>query len=107
MITVHFVSAEGTRRDVQAAPGTSLMQAAVAADVDGIDAECGGSLICATCHVYVREPYASRLPAPDPDEQAMLEFAAADRRPQSRLSCQLRLTPDLDGLIVDVPDRQH
>ena len=106
-IVLHFVSVEGNRQSAEAKPGTSLMQAAVAANIAGIEADCGGLLTCATCHVYVREPFGSLLPPPDAEELAMLEFIAAERKPQSRLSCQLQLTLALDGLTVDLPDRQH
>ncbi|GAB3665693.1 2Fe-2S iron-sulfur cluster-binding protein [Ramlibacter alkalitolerans] len=88
-------------------PGQSLMQAAVAGNVKGIEADCGGLLTCATCHVYVREPFASRLDLPTEDEMGMLEFTASPRRAGSRLSCQIRLTPELDGLAVDLPESQH
>ena len=93
--------------EIQGRPGQSLMQAAVDANVKGIAADCGGSLICASCHVYVREPHASALPAPVGDELDMLDFTAAPRRENSRLSCQIELTEALDGLVVEVPDRQH
>ena len=92
---------------VEGRVGESLMQAAIAANAKGIEADCGGLLTCATCHVYVREPFASRLPPPQDDELAMLEFTAAPRRPGSRLSCQVALTPELDGLQVDLPESQH
>jgi 2Fe-2S ferredoxin len=83
------------------------MQAAVAANVAGIEADCGGLMTCGTCHVYVREPHASQLPAPTDDEQGMLDFTASPRRPNSRLSCQIELTDALDGLTVDLPPTQH
>ena len=83
------------------------MEAAVAANVQGIAADCGGMLTCGTCHVYVREPHASLLPAPAADELAMLEFVAALRRANSRLSCQIALTEALDGLTLDLPDTQY
>lgn len=88
-------------------PGKTLMRAAVAAGVEAIAADCGGVLTCATCHVYVREPFASRLPPPSDDELGMLEFTAAPRRPNSRLSCQIEITEALDGLAVDLPESQH
>ncbi|MEJ8840344.1 2Fe-2S iron-sulfur cluster-binding protein [Ramlibacter sp. AN1133] len=88
-------------------PGQSLMQAAVGHNVKGIEADCGGLLTCATCHVYVREPFASRLELPTEDEMGMLEFTASPRRPNSRLSCQIKLTAELDGLAVDLPESQH
>jgi 2Fe-2S ferredoxin len=109
MIKIHLVgpaSAPG-ETTLEAKAGESLMQAAVAANVQGIEADCGGLLTCATCHVYVREPFASRLPAPSDDELGMLEFTASPRRPNSRLSCQIELHEALDGLTVDLPDSQH
>lgn len=109
MITIHLVGpdAEPGETTLEAREGQSLMQAAVAANVHGIEADCGGLLTCATCHVYVREPFASRLPPPSEDELGMLEFTAAPRRANSRLSCQIQLTPALDGLTVDLPETQH
>jgi ferredoxin, 2Fe-2S len=83
------------------------MEAAVAANVPGIEADCGGLMTCATCHVLVREPFAARLPPPEPDELAMLEFTASPRQSNSRLSCQIELTEALDGLTVDLPPSQH
>lgn len=109
MITVHFVPAgdAGTPLPVRCKTGQSLMQAAVAAGVPGIEADCGGMMNCATCHVHVREPFADRLPAPGSEELAMLDFTASPRRANSRLSCQIQLTEALDGLTVDLPARQH
>jgi 2Fe-2S ferredoxin len=108
MITIQFVEAgEAAPIPVQCKTGQSLMQAAVAANVDGIEADCGGLMTCATCHVYVREPHASQLPAPSEDELGMLEFTAAPRKSNSRLSCQIALTEELDGLTVDLPASQH
>jgi 2Fe-2S ferredoxin len=107
MITVHLVAPDGAKTQLPCKTGTSLMQAAVAANVAGIEADCGGLMTCATCHVYVREPFASQLPAPSGDELGMLEFTAAERRPNSRLSCQIELTEALDGLTVDLPATQH
>jgi ferredoxin, 2Fe-2S len=92
---------------LDARPGQSLMQAAVARNVAGIAADCGGLLTCATCHVYVREPFASRLDLPSEDEEGMLAFTASPRRANSRLSCQIKLTPELDGLAVDLPESQY
>ena len=77
------------------------MQAAQSGGVDGIAADCGGSLTCATCHVIVREPWASQLPPPGADELAMLEFTAELRQPNSRLSCQIQLTDALTALQAD------
>jgi 2Fe-2S ferredoxin len=108
MITVHFVSpSPGKGCSVQARPGQSLMRAAVVAGVDGIAADCGGTLSCATCHVIVHEAWAARLPPPQADEIGMLGFTAAARQPTSRLSCQIQLSEALDGLTVDLPATQY
>jgi len=107
MIKVHLVPADrGEPITLQAKPGQTLMQAAVAANVHGIEAECGGLLTCATCHVYVREPFADQLPPPTEDELGMLAFTASPRQANSRLSCQVALEPELDGLTVDLPPAQ-
>lgn len=106
-ITVRLVSPIGDSTVLQAKPGQSLMQAAIAANVEGIEADCGGLMTCATCHVFVREPHASQLPEPGTDELGMLEFAASPPQPNSRLSCQIVLSPALDGLTVDLPPSQH
>jgi 2Fe-2S ferredoxin len=82
------------------------MMCAVSNDIDGIVAECGGSLMCATCHVYVDEAFADRLPAMTPDEDEMLEAAASERLPTSRLSCQIVMSDELDGLVVRLPETQ-
>ena len=104
MITVHLVDAAGVRHTVAAAAGQSLMRAAVDA---GIAADCGGCLSCATCHVFVDEPWLARLPPPSGDEEAMLAMTAAPRRPTSRLSCQIVLETALDGLTAGLPDTQY
>jgi len=107
MVTVRLVPAGGGEpTTLRCKPGQSLMQAAVDANVAGIEAECGGLLTCATCHVYVREPHLSRLPPAADDELAMLEFTASPRQPNSRLSCQLVLGESLDGLVADLPPAQ-
>lgn len=111
MITVHFIAHQlpggpGSAA-VSAKPGKTLMQAAQSAGVDGIAADCGGSLTCATCHVLVREPWASALPAPSAEERSMLEFTAEPAQANSRLACQIALTEVLDGLTVDLPGTQY
>lgn len=111
MITIHFIAnndpADGTSAHIQSKPGKTLMQAAQAAGVEGIAADCGGSLTCATCHVMVREPWASQLPPPGADELGMLDFTATPRQPNSRLACQIELNETLDGLTVDLPASQY
>jgi 2Fe-2S ferredoxin len=98
---------EGPPTELHGKPGQSLMEAAVAANLPGIEADCGGLMTCATCHIYVREPHASRLPPPVEDEKAMLAFTAAERQPHSRLSCQVVLGDATDGLEADLPHTQH
>ena len=107
MIQIRFIRADGTEQTIQARPGQSLMKAAMDADVRGIEADCGGSLTCATCHVMLDEPWIARLPAAIADERDMLDFAASPVEPGSRLSCQIRLTPELDGLVVRLPAQQY
>jgi ferredoxin, 2Fe-2S len=110
-ITVHFIEhrADGSTVDhtVEASAGQSLMRAALAAGIDGIAADCGGSLVCATCHVWVDAAWSDRLAPPTPQESAMLEFTAAPRRPDSRLSCQIPLDASLAGLEVQLPPTQY
>lgn len=107
MITIHLIAPDQSARELTCAPGQSLMKAAVDAGIEQIAADCGGTLTCATCHVYVDEAWADRLPAPVADESDMLDFAAAQVLPNSRLSCQIALTPALDGLVVHLPDTQY
>ncbi|RYX93291.1 MAG: 2Fe-2S iron-sulfur cluster binding domain-containing protein [Comamonadaceae bacterium] len=107
MITIHLVSAAGVATDITAKPGRSLMEAAIDAGAKGIAADCGGLLTCGTCHVFVREPSASQLPPADSEESGMLDFTAVAREPNSRLSCQIRLTEAMDGITVDLPATQY
>jgi len=107
MPTVVFVLPTGESRAVDVAPGTTLMTAAVKHGVDGIIGECGGVCMCATCHIYVREEFLARLPPIKDTEEAVLDVTNAERLPNSRLSCQIKMTDDLDGLTVDVPPSQR
>lgn len=102
-----FVAPDGLRREVHAAPGLTLMQAAVAHDVPGIDADCGGSCICATCHVFIVGDAMEKLVPADDMELAMLECAVGYEPQTSRLSCQLRIDDLPDGLEIAVPVSQH
>ncbi|MEO8203637.1 MAG: 2Fe-2S iron-sulfur cluster-binding protein [Betaproteobacteria bacterium] len=106
MPKITYVLVDGSRSEIEAATGASVMETAIKGNVRGIDAECGGCLSCATCHVYVDEEWATRLPAPEPDELDMLGFTAAERKPTSRLSCQVRLDASLDGIVVHIPPKQ-
>lgn len=103
MPQITYLLGNGTPRSIEAAVGSSVMEAAVKNNVPGIDAECGGCLSCATCHVYVDAGWAARLPEPDADEAQMLGYVVAERRGTSRLSCQLVISAALDGLVVQIP----
>jgi len=106
MPRVTYIEPDGHRVEVDVADGLSVMQGARDQDVQGIEAQCGGMCSCATCHCYVHEPWLERLPPATDEERVMLMNVAAERRPNSRLSCQLRLDTALDGLVVEFPDRQ-
>jgi ferredoxin, 2Fe-2S len=106
-IAVHLVEPDGRRHTLAALTGQSLMRAAVGADIDGIKADCGGVMTCATCHVYVHAAWLGRLPPPSRDEDAMLDMTAAPRASNSRLSCQIALAPELDGLTATLPATQY
>jgi len=106
MPRVTYIEPDGQARTLELDAGTTLMRGAVDAGVAGIEAQCGGLCACATCHCYVQEAWLDKLPPPLDDEKLMLSNVAAERRPNSRLSCQLIVEPALDGLTVEFPDRQ-
>jgi 2Fe-2S ferredoxin len=106
MPTIVYVQPDGSRSEVLATAGTSVMKNAVQNDVPGIVAECGGSLMCATCHVYIDPADVDRVPALTDEEDEMLEVTEAERRDTSRLSCQLTVEDTLDGFTVHVPEAQ-
>ena len=108
MPLVIYVEADGARHEVDVPLGENVMRGAVNNGVEGIVGECGGGLACATCHCYVDAAWADKVGGPSSDdERDMLESAAAEVRPTSRLSCQIVLTPELDGLVVELPERQY
>lgn len=107
MPKVVFLSVDGTETGVDARTGDSVMVAATQNGIGGIVAECGGNLSCATCHVWVREEFAALVgPAGDDLEEDLLDLAVTERRPGSRLSCQIVVTEELDGLTVEIPPDQ-
>jgi len=106
-ITLFENSVDSQGSSIEAKTGQSLMKAAVGANIEGVAADCGGTLTCATCHVMVREPWLSQLPAMTDDEDGMLDFAACARQANSRLSCQITLTDAMDGMQVDLPASQY
>jgi 2Fe-2S ferredoxin len=105
MAKITFIQPDGTRQEVVAEPGMTVMEAARKELVPGIEAECGGACSCATCHVYVDEAWREKVGAPSQMEEDMLDFAF-DVRASSRLSCQIKVSEDLDGLVVSVPEKQ-
>jgi 2Fe-2S ferredoxin len=105
MTKLTIVAFDGTRFEIDADNGSTVMENAVRNSVPGIDAECGGACACATCHVYVDETWSDKVGPPAPMEEDMLDFAF-EVRPNSRLSCQIKMKTDLDGLIVNIPERQ-
>lgn len=102
-MNVTWIQPDGSEQTEAVEPGVNLMDAAVQADVPGIDGDCGGCLSCATCHVYVDEAWLARTGEADVMEEGMLEVVEAERTAQSRLSCQLIMDASLDGLILRVP----
>lgn len=105
MATITFKQPDGTEQTVEAKAGVTVMEAAKLNNVPGIEAECGGACACATCHVYVSDAWAEKTGKPSEMEEDMLDFAF-DVRETSRLSCQIRVSDDLDGLVVEVPAKQ-
>ena len=106
MGTFTYIAHDGSVRRLEVDDGTSVMQAAIANGVAGIVAECGGSQMCATCHVYVADEWTEKIAPMQATEDAMLDTAASERKPNSRLSCQIVMSPELDGLVVHMPERQ-
>jgi len=105
MTKVTFIDASGESRTVEAQVGSTVMETALSNSVPGIEAECGGACACATCHVYVADQWTETVGKPSQMEEDMLDFGY-DVRPNSRLSCQIKVTDALDGLVVTVPERQ-
>lgn len=105
MTHITLVAFDGTRFEIDAPNGSTVMENALRHSVPGIEAECGGACACATCHVYVDEAFASIVGEPEAMEEDMLDFAY-DVRPTSRLSCQIKVRDEVEGLVVHIPERQ-
>lgn len=105
MPKVTYIERDGSRKEVEADPGYTVMEVAVNNGIDGIVAECGGACACATCHAYVDKAWLDKLPPMDDMEDSMLD-AAYERRDSSRLTCQIEITDDLDGLVIEVADNE-
>lgn len=106
MTTIHFILRDGSIKPVSAKNGTSLMEMAIHNNIPGIDAECGGCCACATCHVYIDPTCFGMVEPADDMEQETLDAVSGEQRDSSRLSCQIPVTPKLDGLIVHIPAQQ-
>ncbi|WP_341760005.1 2Fe-2S iron-sulfur cluster-binding protein [Candidatus Endowatersipora endosymbiont of Watersipora subatra] len=105
MVKISYIVHDGTRFEVKAENGSTVMENAIRNAVPGVEAECGGACACATCHVYIEEKWIEKIGQADPMEEDMLDFAYAVQR-SSRLSCQIKVTDEMDGLVVHVPERQ-
>ena len=105
MVKITYIDCAGTARTVDAQAGATVMETAIKNGVPGIEAECGGACACATCHVYVDETWREKVGPPTAMEEDMLDFGY-DVRPNSRLSCQVKVSDELDGLVVRTPERQ-
>ncbi len=105
-MNITYIEPNGTAKTFDLPMGATLMEGAVQNGVQGIVVECGGSCMCATCHIYVEEEFLEMLPEMEEEENEMLDGTTAERKPNSRLGCQVRATKKLDGLIVRIPDIQ-
>ncbi len=106
MAKITYIEHDGTEHVVDVKTGLSVMEGAIRNNVPGIDADCGGACACATCHVYVDEAWAAKTGTASAMEESMLDFAE-EVQPTSRLSCQIRVSDALDGLVVRLPESQH
>ena len=104
---VTYVEHNGTEHVVELADGLSVMEGAVSNGIPGIDADCGGQCACATCHVHLPSEWLAKLGGPSSEQEDALLELAPEREPGSRLSCQIVMTPELDGLVIHMPEAQH
>ena len=105
MVKITFVESNGTEHPCEGDTGMTLMEVAIKNDIKAISADCGGACACATCHVYVDEEWKDKLPAKEDGEEDMLDMAFEPKQ-SSRLSCQLTVSDELDGLVVNIPSKQ-
>ena len=105
MAKVTYIESSGNSRTIEIANGLSVMEGAVQNDIPGIDADCGGGMACATCHIYVNEEWFDKIPKKEDGEEDMLDMAFEPKK-NSRLSCQLIISDELDGLTVSIPSKQ-
>ena len=105
MAKITYIEHTGKNHTIDVTNGLSVMEGAVQNNIPGIDADCGGSMACATCHVYVKEEWFNKLPKKEDGEEDMLDMAFEPKK-NSRLSCQIMVSDELDGLIVNLPEKQ-
>ena len=106
MVKITYIEFSGTQHEVDVESGLTVMEGARNNNVPGIEADCGGACACSTCHVYIDSAWVEKLPEKDPMEEDMLDFAYEPDPNRSRLTCQVKVTDELDGLIVNMPERQ-
>lgn len=106
MTKITFIEHDGTKHDVDVDPGMTVMEAARDNGVPGIEADCGGACACSTCHAYVAAEWMEKLPARESMEEDMLDFAYEPDMTRSRLTCQIPVTEELDGLVLHLPEKQ-
>ena len=106
MPKITYIDSTGNRKTIDIANGLSVMEGAIQNNITGIDADCGGGMACATCHVYVKEEWFNRLPKTEDAEQDMIDMAFEPKK-NSRLSCQIVVGDELDGLVVTTPSKQN
>ena len=105
MPKIIYITSDNQAHKIEVQNGLTVMEGAVQNDIQGIDADCGGGMACATCHVYVKEDWLDKLPKKEEGEEDMLDMAFEPKK-NSRLSCQLIVSDDLDGLVVNIPSKQ-
>ncbi|MEM6823751.1 MAG: 2Fe-2S iron-sulfur cluster-binding protein [Pseudomonadota bacterium] len=106
MAKITYIEHNGTQHVVDVANGLTVMEGARDNNIPGIEGDCGGACACSTCHVYVAADWVDRIPTMDPMEEDMLDFAYEPNPERSRLTCQIKVTDEIDGLIVEMPERQ-
>ena len=105
MPKITYINKDGSSKTIEVDKGLSVMEGAIQNDIPGIDADCGGSMACATCHVYVEEKWFNKIPKAEDAEEDMIDMAFEPKK-NSRLSCQIIVSDELDGLIVTTPEKQ-
>lgn len=106
MTQITFITSDSEQIVIDAEYGDCVMEVARSNDIDGITAECGGEMMCATCHVYVHENWLEKTGVAPEDERELLDFASCEIKETSRLACQIKITEDLDGLVLYLPESQ-